>query len=123
MKKQILVVTLSAMLGATAISAPAQAVTIKNGVACTKANATTKVGAKVYKCAKNPYVTPTKRTWTLKGCLDAYALWKNAKEEYDSWKDLAKLAGPDGEKTLNELQTSITSLENTMKTAACKKGA
>lgn len=103
--------------------APANAATIKNGVACSKANATTKVGAKTYKCAKNPYVTPTKRTWTLTGCLTAYSLWKNAKEEYDNWKDLAKLAGPDGEKTMQELLDSIASLENTMKTVACKKGA
>ena len=123
MKKKILAVAIGAVFGAGVFSAPANAVVIKNGVACTKANATTKVGTKVYKCAKNPYYKPTTRTWTLKGCLDAYALWKNAKEEYDSWKDLAKLAGPDGEKTLNDLQASITSLENTMKTVACKKGA
>jgi len=96
---------------------------VKNGVACTKAGATNKVGTKTYKCAKNPYVTPTKRTWTLTGCLSAYALWKNAKEEYDNWKDLAKIAGPDGEKTLADLQTSIDNLENMMKTQVCVKGA
>ena len=123
MSKKFLVVAVAALFGASMLSAPAGAATIKNGVACTKANATTKVGTKTYKCAKNPYVTPTKRTWTLTGCLSAYALWKNAKEEYDNWKDLAKLAGPEGEKTLTELQTSITDLETTMKTQACKKGA
>lgn len=123
MKKAVLAVAAGAILFSGAITAPAQAVTIKNGVACSKANATKKVGVKVYRCAKNPYVTPTKRTWTLKGCLDAYALYKNAQEEYDTWKDLAKIAGPEGEKTLQDLQDSITSLEKTMKTVACKKGA
>ena len=38
-------------------------------------------------------------------------------------KDLAKLAGPEGEKTLNDLQNSITSLETTMKKQVCIKGA
>ena len=123
MKKAVLAVAAGAILFSGAITAPAQAVTVKNGVACSKANATTKVGIKVYRCAKNPYVTPSKRTWTLKGCLDAYALYKNAQEEYDSWKDLAKLAGPEGEKTMKDLQDSIASLENTMKTVACKRGA
>jgi hypothetical protein len=48
---------------------------------------------------------------------------KDARSQYDDWKDLAKIAGPDGEKTLQELQTSITELENTMKNEVCKKGA
>ena len=123
MKKAVMAIAAGAILFSGVAIAPANAATIKNGVACSKANATTKVGAKTYKCAKNPYVTPTKRTWTLTGCLTAYSLWKNAKEEYDNWKDLAKLAGPDGEKTMQELLDSIASLENTMKTVACKKGA
>ena len=99
------------------------AVTIKNGVVCTKANATAKIGTKIYKCAKNPYVTPTKRTWTLSGCLTAYALWKDSKQQYEDFKDIAKLAGAEGEKTMKELLDSIASLETTMKTVACKKGA
>lgn len=123
MKKVVMAIAAGAILFSGVAIAPANAATIKNGVACTKANATTKVGSKTYKCAKNPYVTPTKRTWTLTGCLTAFSLWKNAKEEYDNWKDLAKLAGPDGEKTMQELLDSIASLEKTMKTVACKKGA
>lgn len=123
MKKSFLAMVLGLVLTTGLFTEPAGAATIKNGVACTKANATTKVGTKTYKCVKNPYVSPTKRTWTLTGCITAYSLWKNAKEEYDNWKDLAKLAGPDGEKTMKELADSITSLETTMKTVACKKGA
>ena len=104
------------------ISAPANAA-ISNGTACAKAGSSTKVGSKTYKCAKNPYVTPTKNTWTLSGCLTAYALWKDSKQQYADWQDLAKLAGPDGQKSLDDLQASITSLETTMRTQACKKGS
>ena len=50
-------------------------------------------------------------------------MWQDAKQQYEDWKDLAKIAGPDGEKTLADLQTSIDNLENTMKTQVCVKGA
>ena len=99
------------------------AATIKNGVNCTKANATVKVGKKTYRCAKNPYVKPERRTWTLTTCLTAQRFLREAKSEYANWESLAKLAGPDGQKTLDDLQASITSLEDTMKNEACKQGA
>ena len=89
----------------------------------TKAGATTKVGTKVYRCGKNPYFKPASLTWTLRGCFTANALLKDARSQYEDWKDLAKLAGAEGEKTLNDLQASITELENTMKNEVCKKGA
>ena len=97
--------------------------TIKNGVKCTKAGVNSKVGTKVYRCGKNPYFKPASLTWTLKSCFTANALLKEARSQYEDWKDLAKLAGAEGEKTLNELQASITDLENTMKNEVCKKGA
>lgn len=120
-KKKFLTGVLATVLGASVFSAPTYAV-ISNGSACTKANATTKVGTKTYKCAKNPFYKPTTRTWTLTGCLTAYTLWKDSKQQYEDWKDIAKLAGADGEKTLSDLQKSIVDLETTMKTQACKKG-
>ena len=123
MKPRVFASLTGAILGASMIVVPSQAATVKNGVACTKANATTKVGSKVYRCGKNPYVRPTALTWTLRGCFTANALLKDARSQYEDWKDLAKLAGPDGEKTLQELQTSITELENTMKNEVCKRGA
>ena len=124
MKARLLAMGAVAVLGASMVVAPAaQAATIKNGVNCTKANATTKVGSKVYRCGKNPYVKPTQLTWTLRGCFTANTLLKDARSQYEDWKDLAKLAGADGEKTLNELQASITELENTMKDEVCKRGA
>ena len=123
MKRKVFAVVAGSILGASMMVVPSQAATVKNGVACSKANATTKVGSKVYRCGKNPYVKPTKLTWTLRGCFTANALLKDARSQYEDWKDLAKLAGADGEKTLMELQTSITELENTMKNEVCKRGA
>ena len=102
---------------------PTEGASIKNGVNCSKANALIKVGKKSYRCAKNPYVKPERRTWTLTTCLTAYRLWQDAKSEYENWESLAKLAGAEGEKTLDDLQASIKSLEETMINQACKKGA
>ena len=123
MKRKVFAVVAGSILGASMMVMPSQAATVKNGVACSKANATTKVGSKVYRCGKNPYFKPTTLTWTLRGCFTANTLLKDARSQYEDWKDLAKLAGADGEKTLMELQTSITELENTMKNEVCKRGA
>ena len=123
MRKLIPLIAISALLGLSLAAVPVNAATIKNGVNCSKAGATTKVGTKTYRCAKNPYVKPTRNTWTLRGCLTAYAMWKDAKEQYADWVDLAKLAGSEGQKTMDELQASITDLEATMKDVACKRGA
>ncbi len=123
MKKSLVAVSLGVLLATGLYATPANAATIKNGVNCSKAGATTKVGSKTYRCAKNPYVKPTRNTWTLRGCLTAYAMWKDAKEQYADWIDLAKLAGAEGQKTMDELQASITDLEATMKDVACKRGA
>jgi hypothetical protein len=59
----------------------------------------------------------------LRGCFTANALLKDARSQYEDWKDLAKLAGAEGEKTLQDLQTSITELETMMQNEVCKKGA
>jgi len=103
--------------------APANSLTVKNGVNCSKKGANLKVGSKVYRCAKNPYVKPTRLTWTLTGCLTANALLKDARQQYSDWESLAKLAGPEGQKTLDDLQISISSLEKTMQEIVCKRGA
>lgn len=123
MKRKVFAVLAGSILGASMMVVPSQAATVKNGVACTKANATTKVGSKIYRCGKNPYVKPTQLTWTLRGCFTANALLKDARSQYEDWKDLAKLAGAEGEKTLQDLQTSITELETMMQNEVCKKGA
>ena len=58
-----------------------------------------------------------------RNCLTAYAMWKDAKIQYADWVDLAKLAGTEGVKTMDELQKSISSLEVSMENYACKRGA
>ncbi len=56
----------------TATTAPANAATkISNGVACKKANATTKVGGYSYRCARNTMVKNSKLTWLSVECLAA----------------------------------------------------
>ena len=102
---------------------PANSLAVKNGVKCTKLGQTSKVATKVYRCGKNPFFKPSTLTWTLRSCFTANALLKEARSQYEDWKDLAKLAGVEGEKTLQDLQTSITELETTMKNEVCKKGA
>lgn len=101
----------------------ANAAAVKNGVACSKAGTNIKVGGKSYSCAKNPYVRPKTLTWTSSGCLKAYQLWKSAKSDLADWADIAKLAGEEGQKTIDELSQSILSLEELMKNEACKRGA
>lgn len=123
MKKRVSTLGILLMMFTSFLNFPAHSVSVKNGVSCTKVNATTKVGGKVYRCGKNPYFKPTSLTWTLRGCFTAQALLKEARSQYEDWKDLAKIAGPEGEKTLQDLQSSISELETTMKEEVCKRGA
>jgi hypothetical protein len=123
MYKGICTFVLTAFICSSVSIVPSQSATIKNGVKCSKVNSTTKVGSKIYRCGKNPYFKPKSLTWTLRGCFTAQSLLREARSQYEDWKDLAKIAGPDGEKTLTELQTSISELEITMKEQVCKKGA
>jgi len=64
----------------TAITAvPANAATkISNGVACKKANATTKVGGYSYRCARNTMVKNSKLTWLSVECISAIRSYNNA---------------------------------------------
>jgi hypothetical protein len=111
------------LLISSALGGPANSSAVRNGLNCANAGSSVKVGAKIYRCAKNPYVKPSRNTWTLRGCLTAYAMWKDAKQQYEDLIDIAKLAGTDGQKSLEALQASITDLESTMKDVACKRGA
>jgi len=115
---------LSSLLFLFSFAVPiANSAQIKNGVSCSTLGAKTSIGSKMYVCAKNPYVKPSMKTWTLKKCTNAYKMWKGARKQYEDWEDIAKLAGPEGEKTLQDLQTSIMELETIMKNEVCKKGA
>ena len=122
LRKIVIASTLGLFLATTVIS-PASAATTKTGTSCTKAGKTLKVGKKVYVCGKNPFVSPTKNTYMLKACYDAYDVYLQARSEYDSYKDLGPLVGAEGMAQIDELKKSVDSIYETLKTKACKKGA
>ena len=121
-RASVLVATFGLFLATTSYATSANAATVKNGVACKKMGLKTKSGSKTYYCEKNPYVTPTKNTWTLSSCLDANDLYIEAKDQYEVFKDILS-ASPEGLAELANLQKSMDSLNVLMKTKACKKGA
>ena len=121
-RASVLVATFGLFLATTSYATSANAATVKNGVACKKLGQKTKSGSKTYYCEKNPYITPTKNTWTLSTCLDANDLYIEAKDQYEVFTDILS-ASPEGLTELGNLQKSIDSLDVLMKTKACKKGA
>ena len=109
-------------LASTSFAVTANAATVKNGVSCKKSGLKTKVGSKNYVCGRNPYVTPTKLTWMLTSCPEAYELYVEAKDQYGIFKDILS-SSPEGLTELGNLQKSMDSLEVLMKTKVCKRGA
>ena len=122
MLRKIVIASTLGLFLATSVVTPASAATIKTGSACTKAGSTKKVGSKTYVCGKNPFVTPTKNTFMLKACYDGYDVYLQAKDGYDSYKDLAPLIGAEGKAQLDELKKSMDSIYSTLRTKACKRG-
>jgi len=120
-RASVLVATFGLFLATTSYATSANAATVKNGVACKKLGQKTKSGSKTYYCEKNPYVTPTKNTWTLSSCLDANDLYIEAKDQYEVFKDILS-ASPEGVTELGNLQKSMDSLIVIMKTQTCKIG-
>ena len=121
-RASVLAATFGLFLATTSFTISANAATIKNGVTCKKSGQKTKSGSKTYYCENNPYVTPTKLTWTLSSCLDANDLYIEAKDQYGIFKDILS-SSPDGLAELANLQKSMDSLTVLMKTKVCKKGA
>ena len=121
-RASVLVATFGLFLATTSFATTSSAATVKNGVTCKKLGQKTKSGSKTYYCEKNPYITPTKNTWTLSSCLDANDLYIEAKDQYEVFKDILS-ASPEGVTELGNLQKSIDSLVVLMKTKTCKKGA
>ena len=121
-RASVLAATFGLFLATTSFATTANAATVKNGVTCKKMGQKTKSGSKTYYCEKNPYITPTKNTWTLSTCLDANDLYIEAKDQYEVFKDILS-ASPEGLTELGNLQKSIDSLSALMKTKVCKKGA
>ena len=121
-RASVLAATFGLFLATTSFATTSSAATVKNGVACKKLGQKTKSGSKTYYCEKNPYVTPTKNTWTLSTCLDANDLYIEAKDQYGVFKEILS-ASPEGLTELGNLQKSMDSLDVLMKTKVCKKGA
>ena len=120
-RASVLAATFGLLLATTSFATSANAVTIKNGVTCKKDGLKGKAGSKRYVCGKNPYVTPTKLTWMLTSCPEAYDLYIEAKDQYGIFKDILS-SSPDGLAELANLQKSMDSLDALMKTQVCKKG-
>ena len=121
-RASVLAATFGLFLATTSFATTSSAATVKNGVTCKKLGQKTKSGSKTYYCENNPYITPTKKTWTLSSCLDANDLYIEAKDQYEVFKDILS-ASPEGLAELANLQKSMNSLDVLMKTKACKKGA
>ncbi len=121
-RASVLAAAFGLLLTTTSFTTSANAVTIKNGVTCKKDGLKGKAGSKRYVCGKNPYVTPTKLTWMLTSCPEAYDLYVEAKDQYGIFKDVLS-SSPDGLAELANLQKSMDSLDVLMKTKVCKRGA
>lgn len=78
-RKAVVIAGATALVLASVTTSPANAATkISNGVACSKAGATTKVSGSAYKCAKNPLVKNSKLTWLSLDCLNTAATYTKA---------------------------------------------
>jgi hypothetical protein len=121
-RASVLAAAFGLLLTTTSFSTSANAVTIKNGVTCKKDGLKGKAGSKRYVCGKNPYVTPTRLTWMLTSCPQAYDLYIEAKDQYGIFKDILS-SSPEGLTELANLQRSMDSLDVLMKTKVCKRGA
>ena len=106
-------VVLAALLVATtaAIAPAANAATkVSNGVACTKKNATTKVGTDNYTCTTNPIATGAaakKLVWVWSGCIASNKAYLTTKSQYDSI--LKQIAGQ-STTIAATIQTSINNM-------------
>lgn len=87
MRKALATATIGLFLASGLAVTPAQAATynkkIVNGVSCTKLNASVKgKGNETYKCANNPYLSKTKKTWTWIECLNAQKSYIQFKKDH-----------------------------------------
>ena len=121
-RASVLAATFGLFLATTSYATSANAATVKNGVACKKLGLKTKSGSKTYYCEKNPYVTPTKNTWTLTQCPQTYELYADSKDQYEIFEGILASAGPEGKVQADSLLKGISDLEVLMKTQVCKKG-
>ncbi len=85
-KARIVSIALIVVAGFLTTTTASAAVKISNGVACTKAGATSKTSAGTYKCAKNPIVTNSKLTWLSVDCLNTAKSYIKTKNDLPAIK-------------------------------------
>jgi hypothetical protein len=128
MLRKIVIASTLGLFLATSVIAPASAATTKTGTACTKEGKTLKVGSKTYLCGKNPFVTPTKKTWALKTCLEGYDSYMSIKDDLipQAVDMLGLLSGADKitqQAEIDKMTSDNVLVLSALKTKWCKKGA
>ena len=128
MLRKIVIASTLGLFLATSVVAPASAATTKTGTACTKEGKTLKVGSKTYLCGKNPFVTPTKKTWALKTCLEGYDSYMSIKDDLipQAVDMLGLLSGADKitqQAEIDKMTSDNVLVLSALKTKWCKKGA
>ena len=128
MLRKIAIASTLGLFLATSVVSPASAATIKTGTACTKAGSTKKVGSKSYLCGKNPFVSPTKKTWALKTCLEGYDSYLSIKDDLipQAVDMLNLLSGADKitqQAEIDKMTADNVLVLDALKTRWCKKGA
>ena len=81
MIRKVLVVAGASLLATsvlTSVPATAAAKKVSNGVACSKAGATTKVKSTTYRCAKNVLVKNSRLTWLSTNCISSAKAYRTA---------------------------------------------
>jgi hypothetical protein len=128
MLRKIVIASTLGLFLATSVVSPSSAATTKTGTACTKEGKTLKVGKKVYLCGKNPFVSPTKKTWALTTCLEGYDSYMSIKDDLipQAMDMLGLLDGAD--KITQQAEIDKMTSDNVLVLAAlkakwCKKGA
>jgi hypothetical protein len=109
-RKVTLALAAAVLVGGTVTAVPATAAPkISNGVACSKANATTKVSGYSYRCARNTLVKNSKLTWLSVECLAAIKSYGAALKAQTDLSNVAEqTAALDG-----ELATATAALAKT----------
>ena len=128
MLRKIVIASTLGLFLATSVITPASAATTKTGTACTKEGKTLKVGSKTYLCGKNPFVTPTKKTWALKTCLEGYDSYMSIKDDLipQAVDMLGLLSGADKitqQAEIDKMTSDNVLVLSALKTKWCKKGA
>ena len=123
-RKAILISTLGLFAAATIAVAPANAVT--NGQSCSKAGAKMTTKGKKYTCARNPYVLPTRLTWTSATCLQTQREYREFLSQLESMKEQA--AGQTGalleesNRYIKEVSDGNAEVLAHLKNVLCKRG-